>query len=135
MYERSALKQYQSVNLEARVMSATPHQLIQMLLEGGLTRLAQAKGALEREDLPLKGELLGKAVAIIYGLKDVLDFEAGGELATNLDRLYDYMVRRLTEANLKNDLQMIEEVAGLLREIKAGWDDIGGAAVPSAPSA
>lgn len=124
MYEASALKQYQSVSLQARIMDANSHQLIQMLMDGGLTRLAQARGAMERGDLALKGELIGKCIGIIGGLREVLDFEAGGVIAKNLDRLYDYMMVRLTEANLKNDPQILEEITGLLREIKTGWDGI-----------
>ncbi len=124
MYGASALKQYQSVNIEAQVMDASPHRLIQLLMEGGLTRLAQARGAMERGEIAHKGELLGKAIAIVAGLRDGLNFDAGGEIAANLDRLYGYMIRRLTEANLKNDPAMIEEVSGLLREIKTGWDGI-----------
>jgi len=72
----------------------------------------------------LKGELIGKSIAIIGGLREALDHEVGGELAANLDRLYEYMIRRLTEANRKNDPAVLAEVAGLLQEVKAGWDGI-----------
>ena len=95
-----------------------------MLLEGGLQRLAQAKGAMQYGNIPLKGELLGKAVSIIVGRRDGLDLQKGGELSANLDNLYAYMIQRLSQANLKNDPAMIDEVAGLLREIKEGWDSI-----------
>ena len=93
-------------------------------MQGALDRLAKAQGALERGWLSEKGELIGKAVSIIAGLKDVLDFEQGGDIATNLDRLYDYMIRRLSEANRNNDPVILEEVSGLIREIKSGWDAI-----------
>ncbi len=119
-----AMKQYQTVNVHAQVGEASPHRLIQMLLEGGLQRLAQAKGAMQYGNIPLKGELLGKAVSIIVGLRDGLDLQKGGELSANLDNLYAYMIQRLSQANLKNDPAMIDEVAGLLREIKEGWDSI-----------
>lgn len=124
MYAMSAMKQYQSVNVQAQVLDASPHRLIQMLMEGGLSRLAQARGALERGDVALKGVLIGKAIGIVGGLRAGLNFEAGGEIAANLGNLYDYMSARLTEANVKNDVGVIDEVAGLLREIKAGWDGI-----------
>ncbi|TRO07465.1 flagellar export chaperone FliS [Ectopseudomonas mendocina] len=124
MYAASALKQYQSVNTQARVVDASPHRLIQMLMEGGLTRIAQARGAMERGQTALKGELIGKSIAIIAGLRDSLDHQQGGELAGNLDGLYEYMIARLTEANISNEPAMLEEVAGLLRDIKAGWDAI-----------
>lgn len=124
MNAMAALRQYQHVNRDAQVFEASPHRLIQMLIDGGLERIAQARGALERQQIHLKGELIGKAVAIIGGLREGLNLDAGGELATNLDDLYDYMMRRLTEANLHNDPQRLEEVAGLLRQIKDGWDGI-----------
>ncbi|BAU75705.1 Flagellar biosynthesis protein FliS [Metapseudomonas furukawaii] len=120
----AALKQYQSVNTNAQIMDASPHRLIQMLMEGGLTRLAQARGAIERGQLAQKGELIGKAIAIIGGLRNSLDFEQGGEIAPNLDALYDYMVSRLVEANLKSDAALVDEVSGLLRNVKTGWDGI-----------
>lgn len=124
MYAASALKQYQSVNTQARVVDASPHRLIQMLMEGGLTRIAQARGAMERGQVALKGELIGKSVAIIGGLRESLDHQQGGELAGNLDSLYAYMADRLTEANISNEPALLEEVANLLRDIKSGWDAI-----------
>ncbi|MCB2527206.1 flagellar protein FliS, partial [Listeria monocytogenes] len=81
---------------QAQAIDASPHRLIQMLMEGGLTRMAQARGALERGEVALKGERIGKAIASVGGLREGRDFEAGGELAANLDRLYAYMSMRLT---------------------------------------
>ncbi|AOE86520.1 flagellar export chaperone FliS [Pseudomonas sp. TCU-HL1] len=124
MNAMAALKQYQSVNTQAQAVDASPHRLIQMLMEGGLTRLAQARGAIERGQPAQKGELIGKAIAIIGGLRDGLNFEQGGEIAANLDSLYEYMVSRLLEANLKSDAALVDEVAGLLRNVKTGWDGI-----------
>lgn len=120
----SALQQYQTVNNQAQAAAADPHRLIQMLMEGGLTRLAQARGAMEREQTALKGELIGKAIGIVGGLRQGLDLENGGEIAVNLDRLYEYMTRRLMEANVQNDPAILEEVSSLLREVKSGWDAI-----------
>jgi flagellar protein FliS len=124
MYSRSALKQYQQVNTHAQVSEASPHRLIQMLLAGALDRIAQAQGAMSRDQVELKGMLIGKAIDIVGGLREGLNPEAGGDLAANYDRLYDYMSRRLIEANRTNDAKILDEVAGLLREIKAGWDGI-----------
>ena len=124
MNAMTAMRQYQSVNTQAQAISADPHRLIQMLMEGGLTRLAQARGAMERNQTALKGELIGKAIGIVGGLRQALDVKKGGELAVNLDSLYEYMTTRLMEANLKNDPAIIEEVSELLREVKSGWDAI-----------
>lgn len=124
MNAMAALKQYQTVNTQAQAIEASPHRLIQMLMEGGLARIAQARGAMEREQTALKGELIGKSIAIICGLRESLDHQQGGEVAGNLDNLYEYMINRLTEANISNEPAILEEVSGLLRNVKAGWDAI-----------
>ncbi len=124
MNAMAALRQYQQVGVKAQVTEADPHRLIQMLMQGGLDRMSQARGAMERGDFAEKGVLLGKAIAIIGGLRDVLDKKAGGELAENLDSLYEYMSMRLFEANRNNDPQLLDEVSALLGEIKEGWDGI-----------
>ena len=124
MYASAALKQYHSVNISAQVAEASPHRLIQMLMEGGLSKLAQARGAMERGQLALKGELIGHAISIIGGLREGLDLAQGGEVASNLDRLYEYMGARLLEANMKGSAEMLDEVTGMLREIKSSWDAI-----------
>ncbi|HEH9444367.1 flagellar export chaperone FliS [Pseudomonas aeruginosa] len=124
MYAMKAMKQYQQVSIEAQVSDANPHRLIQLLMQGGLERLAQARGAMEREQIPEKGILIGKAIGIIGGLREALDSERGGELAGNLDRLYEYMIACLVEANTSNDTSLLDEVSALLLEVKSGWDGI-----------
>ena len=124
MYAMKAMKQYQQVSIEAQVSDANPHRLIQLLMQGGLERLAQARGAMEREQIPEKGILIGKAIGIIGGLREALDSERGGELAGNLDRVYEYMIARLDEANTSNDTSLLDEVSALLLEVKSGWDGI-----------
>lgn len=124
MYAMRAMKQYQQVSLESRVAEASPHGLIQMLMHGGLERMAQARGAIERGQLAERGELISKAIGIVGGLREALNPEQGGELAYNLDRLYGYMTERLLEANRTGDAAILDEVSGLLREVKSGWDAI-----------
>ncbi|WP_394373054.1 flagellar export chaperone FliS [Pseudomonas oryzihabitans] len=119
-----AMQQYQRVGVQSEVFEASPHRLIQMLMQGGLERIAQAKGAIERGLLSERGELIGKAVSIVGGLREPLDHQVGGDLSKNLDSLYEYMMRRLIEANRENDATKLDEVANLLREIKSGWDAI-----------
>lgn len=130
-----ALKQYQQVSTQSGVAYASPHRLIQMLMEGAFERIATAKGCIQRHDIPGKGEQIGKAIDIIGGLRDALNMEAGGELATNLDALYDFMQRRLLEANLRSDIAILDEVADLLRPIKEGWDAIGNSPEANPPPA
>lgn len=116
--------QYKQVGAQTGVESATPHRLIQMLLEGALEKINLAKGYMQRGDVALKGTHISWAISIIDGLRMSLDKEAGGEIAANLDALYDYMGRRLVEANLNNDPAILAEISGLLLEIKSAWDAI-----------
>jgi len=118
------LAQYQQVNTQCGVEGASPHRLIQMLMEGVLQRLAEAKGAMQRRLVAEKGEAIGKAITILSGLNDSLNKDVGGEMAANLDDLYDYMQRRLLEANLQDDEGIIDEVVVLMKTIKSGWDGI-----------
>ncbi|MDF0731910.1 flagellar export chaperone FliS [Pseudomonas entomophila] len=120
-----ALRQYQKVNGVAQTSEASPHRLVQMLMQGGLDRLAQAKGAIARNDIAQKGILIGKAIDIIGGLREGLDLENHADSLTDLDNLYQYMSRRLIEANVNSDPAIIDEVARLLITVKEGWDAIG----------
>lgn len=125
MYKRSGVQSYQRVGLESAVMSASPHQLIVMLFDGAQGALVRARLFMEQGQLSLKGESLSKAINIIdNGLKAGLDMETGGELATNLAALYDYMVQRLLQANLRNDAAAISEVEMLLANIADAWKQI-----------
>lgn len=121
---QEALKQYRRLGLEAEVNSASPHRLIQLLFIGALDRIAIAQGAMERGDIPLKGEQIGKAIAIISGLRSCLDMDAPGELPANLDQLYEYMEVRLVQASARNDAAALIEVADLIKTLKSGWDEI-----------
>lgn len=121
---KNPLQGYRSQGLKEVVENATPHALIQMMMGGALDRIASARGCMEHGDIPGKGEQIGWAISIIDGLRVSLDKPAGGELAENLDRLYDYMMRRLLEANVRNEAAGLDEVAGLLRQIKSAWDAI-----------
>jgi len=122
MYSNGA-KQYQQMSAHTAVMDADPHRLIQLLFEGALTRIAKAKGHIERNEIEARNETINSAIKIVGGLQESLDMDAG-EIAQNLDNLYDYMIRRLFEANSKNSNVMLNEVANLLIEIKSAWDDI-----------
>ena len=122
--KKNALAQYKKINAESAIDGATPHRLIQMLMQGALDRLVQAKGALQRKDIPTKGLLLGKTISIISGLQASLDRSKSAEIAANLDSLYDYMQRRLLEANIKNDIGIVDEVVDLLKTVKSAWDQV-----------
>lgn len=120
----SALSHYKSVSVSSGVEDATPHRLVQMLMEGALDKIASAKGYMLRNEPADKGRFISWSISIISGLQSSLDMEAGGDISRNLDDLYDYMVRRLGEASASNDPAILDEVSSLLVEIKSAWDVI-----------
>jgi flagellar secretion chaperone FliS len=124
MNASTALGAYKATKINVLIDDASPHKLIAMLLDGALERVSMATGALERGDIAVTGESIGKAISIVDNLRVSLDLEKGGELAQNLSALYDYMTRRLLEANATKDAQMLAEVSSLLKEIKLAWDHV-----------
>lgn len=121
---KSALQHYAQVGAQTGVAYATPHRLIQMLMDGALDKIALARGYILRGEIALKGSHISWAISIIDGLRASLDHQAGGAIAANLEALYDYMTRRLVQANIANDVEILNEVTGLLHEIKEAWDAI-----------
>lgn len=119
-----AAQAYGSTAVYGGVESASPHRLVQMLMEGALQKMLTARLAMQQENIASKGENISWAISIIDGLRDGLDIEKGGDIAANLDDLYLYMGRRLLEANLHTDIARLDEVIGLLREIKSAWDAV-----------
>ncbi|MFL1455709.1 flagellar export chaperone FliS [Marinobacter sp. GN3S48] len=120
----NGLQQYQRINTQTSITDADPHKLIQLLYNGALERINMAKARMQARDFEGKGKLISKTIEIIGGLRSFLDFEQGGELASRLESLYDYMERTLLDASFKNDVAKLDEVADLLRSVKEGWDGI-----------
>lgn len=118
---------YQRVNVETAVSQASPHQLVNLLLEGLLKNIGAARGALKRGDMAAKGEQINKAVRILdEGLKPALNLAQGGDIAANLNGLYGYCVLRLTEANLRNEDAALADVVRVIEPLADGWKQIGG---------
>ncbi len=115
---------YRKLGVQSEVETASPHRLIQMLLDGAMGKIAIARGNLNNGDIAGKGANISWAISIIGGLRTSLDLKGGGEIAENLDRLYDYMNQQLVMANLHNDADKLNEVYELLGELRAGWDGI-----------
>lgn len=125
MYNRAGVNAYAQVGLESAVLSASPYQLVVMLFAGAGSALKKAEILMDQGDIPGKGQAISKAVNIItQGLQAGLDHSVNSELTGNLDSLYDYMVRRLLEANLHNDKNALTEVQGLLEGIADAWNQI-----------
>lgn len=113
-----------SVYKETAVMTQNRGRLVVMLYEGAIKHLRQAMKAIEANDSEQKGKLICKAQDIIFELNTVLDMEAGGEIADNLRKLYNFMWQHLGQANLKCDCHMVGEVIDLLVELNEGWKAI-----------
>lgn len=113
-----------SRELEQKVDSVTPYEVISLLLEGALERVEQAQETLSKGDTQAAGELMGRLVGIVNGLRNSLDFDNGGEVAVNLDSLYEYITARILEAEEENGLEVLSEAGELLSQVKDGWQGI-----------
>jgi len=125
-YARQAAAMYQQYSARAGVEDADAHQLISMLLDGAIDRIAQACGHIRHGDVAGKGNSISRAVAIVGQLRMSLDHEAGGGLAKRLEALYDYVTRRLIHAQLHDDVAALEECIRLLSPVREGWKGIRG---------
>ncbi len=124
--KQSGVNAYAKVGIETGVTSASPHALIVMLFDGALVSVRSAIMHMKAGNIPEKGAAISHAILIIdSGLRAALDKKAGGEIAEGLDSLYEYMGARLLQANLKNQVDMLEEVQRLLGELRAAWSAIG----------
>lgn len=124
MTRQRFLQQYTNTNVQTAVESATPHRLVQMLYEGALDRIAQAKGAMMRKDFEAKARLTNRVIDILSSLRAGLDLEKGGDVASNLEALYGFMIEQVYKASRHNSSDMLEETAEILRTVKAGWDEM-----------
>ncbi|HAS6349889.1 flagellar export chaperone FliS [Vibrio sp. IRLE0018] len=121
---RGSLQAYKKVSVDSQLSAASPHKVIQMLMAGAIERLIQGKAAMQAGNIPVKGERLGKALDIIIALRSCLSMDDGGDIARNLDQLYEFMITQISGANHKNDPTMIDDVIDIIREIKSAWDQI-----------
>ena len=124
MNASTALGAYKINKNDVLIDDASPHQLITMLLDGAIERVTAAVGAMERGEIGATGESIGKAISIVDNLRVSLDQQKGGQISENLASLYEYMTRRLLEANATKDTAMLTEVGSLLKEIKVAWDQV-----------
>ncbi len=119
-----AAKAYQQLDTQSQVEEASPHRLIQLMMERALAKIGLARSQLKDGKVQEKGNNITDAISIINGLQASLNHKADRRMSENFDALYAYMMRRLLEANLQNDDGILDEVAGLLRELKEAWDAI-----------
>ncbi len=121
---------------EVAVKTANPLQLIVMLYDAAICSLQEARGQIERKDIAGRSRSINKCIAIISELQSCLNLNAGGDIANSLDRLYDYMKRRIFRANVEQSVQPLAEIETLLENLRSAWGELVGQAAGSAtPSA
>ncbi|HEY4544752.1 MAG TPA: flagellar export chaperone FliS [Tissierellaceae bacterium] len=107
-----------------QILTAPQNKLVVMLYDGAIRNLKLSKIEMENKDLNKVNEYLQKTQDIVFELMSTLNLEVGGDVAKNLYSLYDYMYSRLIEANIKKDLEIINEIQGLLEELRDAWAQI-----------
>jgi flagellar protein FliS len=123
--DRSMSGLYRQVGVETSISSASPHQLVKLLLDGFFDAVAESRGHMRKKDIAAKAQSISRAIRIVdEGLKASLDAKAGGELANNLHGLYTYVCLRLTQANLGNDESALDECVSLMEPIREAWSAI-----------
>lgn len=113
-----------ALELEQQAESISPHKLIELMFEGAIERIEQAKSTLSAGQEEQTGQLIGKVVNIVDGLKGSLDHDGGGDIASGLDTLYSYINERLNAAEMDTGNDILNEAEQLLKEVKSGWNAI-----------
>ena len=129
-----AIESYGQVKVSTGASQSNNVELIQMLFDGLIESLSTAKGHIQHNNVAEKSKAIARASRIVLGLQGALDFEKGGDLAKNLNELYDYVTRRLLHVNAHNDLEALDEIHGLMMEIRSAWETVP-ALIPRAPQA
>lgn len=122
--KKSMVNAYTQNKAQGDVSTASPHRLIQMLFEGAIEKIIKAKLFMSEGKVAEKGQYISWAISILDGLKMSIDVDAGGEIAKNLEALYDYMETQLVKANAENNGQYLDEVISLIKSVKSAWDEI-----------
>ena len=116
---------YRQVSVETSIGSASPYRLVEMLFDGYMEALAQARGGMQLKQIEAKGKAIGRAARIVdEGLKAGLNLNDGGSLAADLRDLYEYVSMRLVLANVRNDESILDECVRLIEPLRQAWKDI-----------
>ncbi len=113
-------RQYQ----KTAVTTASREKILLMLYEGAIRFVRQGAVAMQDRRIADKGKYISKATAIISELMATLDFKVGGQLAVDLESLYIFMIDKLIEGNIKNDLECLNHVDKLLNTLYVAWKDV-----------
>lgn len=124
MNTQVAVASYNQVKTGSALADASPHKLIDMLFDGAIERIAQAKGAMMHKNVELKGAKINSAINIVNGLRENLNHDDSEDIAGNLENLYEYVVRILSEAHKNNDPAKLDEATTILGDIASAWKQI-----------
>jgi flagellar protein FliS len=122
--------QYRQTAVSSAVLDADPHRLVALMFAGLRERLQLAAACIDAGNIARKGQAITEASTIVGHLDGSLNMDAGGEIAQNLSALYEYVQRRLVDANLRNDTAALRECDGLIGDIQSAWNAIAPAAQP-----
>jgi flagellar protein FliS len=120
----AALAQYGQIKNDAQTTYASPHQLMLMLFDGAIEAMSLTIGAIQNKNFELRSKQNTRSITIINGMRECLDMETGGELADNLYSLYQYMTKELFRASFKNDVDTIQNIQTMLKDIRGSWEKI-----------
>ena len=120
----AALAQYGQIKNETQTTYASPHQLVLMLFDGAIEAMSMTIGAIQQKNIELRGKQNTRSIAIINGMRDLLDMKSDSELADNLYSLYQYMAQELFRAAFKNDADTIQGIQNMLKDIRESWEKI-----------
>jgi flagellar secretion chaperone FliS len=109
---------------EVAVKTANPLQLVVMMYDAAICSLQEAKEQVGRKDIAGRSRSINKCISIISELQSCLNLKQGGEIATSLDRLYDYMKRRIFTANVEQSIEPLEEIESLLENLRSAWSEL-----------
>lgn len=125
MYTNQGFNAYTAVSLESQITGATPHQLIVLLYDGAINAMRRAEIYFQSGNIARRGEMLSRAINIIdNGLRAGLDHDKGGEIASELESLYEYISRTLLEANLNKSGENLPHLIALMTEMSETWQAI-----------
>ena len=124
MNAMSALAQYGQIKNDTQTTYASPHQLMLMLFDGAIEAMSLTIGAIQNDNFEVRSKQNTRSITIINGMRECLDMETGGELAENLYSLYQYMAQELFRASFKNDVDTIQNIQTMLKDIRESWEKI-----------
>ncbi|EKS7421880.1 flagellar export chaperone FliS [Enterobacter ludwigii] len=125
MYTNNGYNAYTAVSLDSQIAGATPHQLIVLLYDGAINAMRRAEIYFQSGNIARRGEMISRAINIIdNGLRAGLDHEKGGQIAAELESLYEYISRTLLEANLNKSGETLPHLISLMTEMQETWQAI-----------